>query len=111
MALQAPNHNVNKDEYVVDMIGHETHYWEGTESGLPGAFEFKGACTSGDGSYDTGSKSMGSGFYNFGQLGWNTQTPLPPSSLHDQRIRNSRKVGREDEGVKMDRLWSETQPL
>jgi hypothetical protein len=42
---------------------------------------------------------MGAGFCNFGQLGWNTQTPIPPSSLHDQRIRNSRKVGREDEGV------------
>jgi ribonuclease HI len=80
-------------------VGHETHYWQGTESGLLGAFEFKGACTAGDGSCDTGSKSMGAGFCNLGQLGWNTQTPLPPSSLHDQRTRNSRKVGREDEGV------------
>jgi hypothetical protein len=25
--LQAPNHNFGKDEYVVDMTGHETHYW------------------------------------------------------------------------------------
>ena len=81
------------------MMGHEAHYWQGTESGLLGAFKFKGACTAGDGSCDTGSKSMGAGFCNLGQLGWNTQTPLPPSSLHDQRTRNSRKVGREDESV------------
>ena len=43
-ALQAPIHNCGKDEYVVDMTGHETHYWQGTESGLLGAFEFTGAC-------------------------------------------------------------------
>jgi hypothetical protein len=42
---------------------------------------------------------MGAGFCNLGQLGWNTQTPLPPPDLHEQRTRNSRKVGREDEGV------------
>jgi hypothetical protein len=44
-ALQEPNHNFGKDEYVIDMMGHEAHYWQGTESGLLGAFEFKGACT------------------------------------------------------------------
>jgi len=98
-ALHAPNHNFGKDEYTVDTLGHEAHYWQGTESGLLGAFEFKGACTAGDGSCDNGSRSMGAGFCNLGQLGWNTQTPLPPSALHDQRTRNSRKVGREDEGV------------
>jgi hypothetical protein len=48
-ALQEPNHNFGKDKCVVDMIGHETHYWQGTESGLLGAFEFKGSCTAGDG--------------------------------------------------------------
>ncbi len=42
---------------------------------------------------------MGTGFCILGQLGWNTQTPFPPSSLHDQHTRNSRKVWREDEGV------------
>ena len=99
MALQAPNHNFGKDEYMDDMTGHETHYWQGTESSLLGAFECQRACTAGDGSCDTGSKSMGTGFCNFSRLGWNTQTPLPPSSLHDQRTLNSRKVGREDEGV------------
>jgi hypothetical protein len=42
-ALQTPNHNFDKDEYAIDMMGHEAHYWQGTESGLLGAFEFKGA--------------------------------------------------------------------
>ncbi len=98
-ALQAPNHNFGKDEYVIDMMGHEAHYWQGTESGVLGALEFKRACTTGDGSCDTGSKSMGSGFCNLGQLVWNTPTPLPPSALHEQRTRNSKKVGREDEGI------------
>ncbi len=46
-ALKAPNHNCGKDEYVVDMKGHEAQYWQGTESGLLGAFEFQGACTTG----------------------------------------------------------------
>jgi len=50
MALQTPNHNSGKDEYVVDMTGHESQYWQGTESGLLGAFEFQGECTAGDGS-------------------------------------------------------------
>ena len=40
---------------------------------------------------------MGAGFCNFIRLGWSTQTPLPPSSLQDQRALNSSKVGREDE--------------
>jgi hypothetical protein len=71
--LQSPNHKFGKDEYLVDMTGPETHYWQGTESGLLGAFEFQGACTVGDGSCDTGSKSMGTDFCNFILLGWNTQ--------------------------------------
>ena len=104
MSLQAPVHNFGKDEYVVDMTGHEAQYWQGTESGLLGAFEFQGACTTGDGSCDSSSKSMGAGFCNFSRLGWSTQTPLPPSSLQHKRTLNSRKVGREDEGVSSSRL-------
>ena len=49
MALQAPDHNFGKDEYVVDMTGHEAQYWQGTESGLLVEFEFQGAYTAGDG--------------------------------------------------------------
>ena len=64
-----------------------------------GEQEFQGSCTAGDGSCDTDSKSMGTGFCNFSHLGWNTQTPLSPSSLQNQRILNSSKVGREEEGV------------
>jgi hypothetical protein len=25
-ALKAPNHNFGKDEYAIDMMGHEVHY-------------------------------------------------------------------------------------
>jgi hypothetical protein len=101
--LQTPNHNFDKDVYVVDMTGHKTHYWLGTESGVLGVFEFQRACTSGDYSCDTGSKSMGTGFCNFNHLNCSTQTPIPPSSLQDQSTLNSRKVGREDEGVNSSR--------
>ena len=83
--------------------GHEIHYWQGTESGLLRAFEFQGTCTAGDGSCDTDSKSMRAGFCNCNRLGWDTQRPLPSSSLQDQRTLNSRKVGREDEGVSSSR--------
>ncbi len=96
-AFQVPNHSLGKDEYVVDMTGYETQYCQGTELGLLGSFEFQGTCTGGDGSYDTGSRSMGSGFCNFSHLGWNTETPLPPSSVQDQHTLNSNKVGREDD--------------
>jgi predicted MPP superfamily phosphohydrolase len=41
--LLTPNHNFGKDEYVVDLAGHEARYWQGTESGLLGDFEFQGA--------------------------------------------------------------------
>jgi hypothetical protein len=74
--LLTPNHNFGKDEYVVDLAGHEARYWQGTESGLLGDFEFQGACgTAGDGSCDAGSRSMGTGFCNFNSLGLDTQTP------------------------------------
>ncbi len=65
-ALLTPNHNFGKDEYVVDITGHviETWYWEETESGLLGGFEFKGAYTVADGSCDDDSRSMWEGFCN-----------------------------------------------
>lgn len=68
-ALLAPNHNFGKDGGVVDLTGHEAGYWQGIESGLIGAFEFKGASTAGDGSCDAGSRSTGAGFCNLSLLG------------------------------------------
>jgi hypothetical protein len=55
-----------------------------------------------DGSCDTDSRSMGTGFRNFNH-GWNNQTPLPPPLLQEQHTRHSSKVGREDEGVSSSR--------
>ena len=56
-ALTAPQHNVGKDAYTVDLKSDEKLYWLGTESGLLGAFGFEGACTVGDGSSDPPTKS------------------------------------------------------
>ena len=104
-AFPAPNHNFGKDEYADDITGHEARYWQGTESGLLGAFEFKGASsgTAGDGSCDTGSRSMGAGFCNFNlpRLA-HPNTKSPP--LHqEQRTQHTSRVGREDEGVSSNR--------
>jgi hypothetical protein len=93
------NHNFGKDEYVVDMTGHETQHWQGTESGLLGSFEFQGTYTGGDNSCDTDTRCKGTGFCNLNHLDWNTQTPLPPPLLQEQRPLHSRKVGQEDEDV------------
>ena len=79
-ALLAPNHNFGKDEYAVDLAGHGARYWQGTESGLLGAFEFKGASTSGDGSCGIGSRSMGAAFCNFNRLGWDPNSAVPTPS-------------------------------
>ena len=46
---------------------------------------------------------MGAGFCNFNRLGWDTQTPLSPPLLQEQRTLHSSKVGREDEGVSSNR--------
>ena len=66
-ALTAPQYNVGKDAYTVDLECNEKLYWLGTESGILGAFGFEGACTAGDGSCDPPTKSMGcknNGFEN-----------------------------------------------
>ena len=55
--LPAPQYNVGKDAYTVDLESDEKLYWLGTESGLLGAFGFEGACTVGDGSSDPPTKS------------------------------------------------------
>jgi len=98
-ALTAPQRNAGKDEYIVDLEGHEKLYWLGTESGLIGAFGFAGACTAGDGSCDPPTRSMGVGFCNFRVLRWNTDTPLPQPLLQEQSTRDSSKVDREEEGL------------
>ena len=42
---------------------------------------------------------MGAGFCNFRALQWNTNTPLSQPLLQEQRIRDSSKVVREEEGL------------
>jgi hypothetical protein len=77
--LMAPQQNAGKDEYIVDLEGHEKLYWLVTESGHIGTFGFAGACTAGDGSCDPPTRSMGAGFCNFRSMQWNTDTPLSQS--------------------------------
>ena len=102
-ALMAPQQNAGKDEYTVDLEDNEELYWLGTESGLMGAFVFEGACTVGDASCDPPTSSMGAGFCNFRVMYWNTDTPLPQPLLQEHRIRESSKVGREEEGLTSNR--------
>ena len=68
-SLPVTHGNQGKDEYtvfeVVDLAGHEKQYWLGTESGLLGSFNFDGACTTGDGSCDRSTGSIGARFCNF----------------------------------------------
>ena len=46
---------------------------------------------------------MGAGFCNFRDMQWNTDTPLSQPLLQEQSIRESSKVGREEEGVSSNR--------
>ena len=46
---------------------------------------------------------MGAGFCNFRSMQWNTDTPLSQPLLQEQRIRESSKVGREEEGLSSNR--------
>ena len=46
---------------------------------------------------------MGAGFCNFRVMEWNTDTPLSQPLLQEQRIHESSKVGREEEGVSSNR--------
>ena len=97
--LTAPQYNVGKDVYTLDLEINEKMYWLGIESGLLGVFGFEGSCTVGDDSCDPPTKSMGVVFCNFSDMQWNTTTPLPQDLLEEQRIRKSNKVDREEEGL------------
>jgi len=67
-ALLTPQQSYGKDRYTIDLTGPERTYWLGTESGLLDVFHFDGACTTGDGSCDVASLSMGEGFCNISSL-------------------------------------------
>ena len=53
---------------------------------------------------------MGAGFCNLSSLEWLTEKPLTSDRLHEQRTKQSHKVGREGEGLSSNRpelvaLW------
>ncbi len=101
--LTAPQYNVGKDAYTVDLEINKKVYCLVTESGLLGSFGFEGECGAGDGSCKPPTNSMGVVFCNFSVMQWNTTTPLPHVFLQEQRIRESSKVGREVEGLSSNR--------
>ena len=70
-----------KDECHARLAGIEREYWMGTEIGRLGGYGFRGTVSAGDGSNQKGGK-MGAEYVN----------------LRKQRIRQQRKVGREEEG-------------
>ena len=68
-ALAASRQNFGKDSYIIDREGPERSYWLGTESELLGVFHFDGTFTSGDGSCDVTSHTMGADFCKLSSLG------------------------------------------
>jgi ribonuclease HI len=46
---------------------------------------------------------MGAGFCNLNSLKWLTEEPLTPARMHEQRSKQSHKVGREEEGMSSNR--------
>ena len=101
--IMKPGQNHGKDSYTIDLTGTKATYWLGTESGLLGAFQFDGPCTDGDGSCDVRSLTMDAGFCNLNSLKWLTEEPLTPTRMHEQRSKQSHRVGREEEGMSSNR--------
>jgi hypothetical protein len=89
--LLTTQQNYGKDNYTIDLIGSESTYWLGTESGLLGVFHFDGTCKVGDGSCDVASLSIGAGFYNLKSLKWVKGEPLTTTRSHEQRQHNHTK--------------------
>ena len=56
---EAWDHEHSKDEMNIDLRGLERHYWNGTEAGLLGCYDFPGESWAGDGSVHKG--AMGAG--------------------------------------------------
>ena len=69
-ALQSPSNTDNKDACILDLIGPENDYWNGTEAGRLKAYNFPGTCAAGDGSNHEKTKAMGAGFCTLKELHW-----------------------------------------
>ncbi len=80
-ALQAPSISDNKDECVLDLIGPEKDYWNGTEAGRFKTYNFPGTCAAGDGSNHEKTKDMGAGFCTLKELHWGRRDLLDRESI------------------------------
>jgi ribonuclease HI len=102
-ALQAPSNADNKDECILDLIGPEKDYWNGTEAGRLKAYNFPGTCGAGDGSNHEKTKTMGAGFCTLKELHWVRRDLRDRESILRHNARYCAGVGRDIEGVSSNR--------
>jgi ribonuclease HI len=102
-ALQSPSNTDNKDECILDLIGPERDYWNGTEAGRLKAYNFPGTCAAGDGSNHEKTKAMGAGFCTLKELHWGRRDLRDRESILRHNARYCAGVGRGNEGASSNR--------
>jgi hypothetical protein len=102
-ALQAPSNTDNKDECILDLIGPEKDYWNGTEAGRLKAYNFPGTCAAGDGSNHEKTKTMGAGFCTLKELHWGRSDLRDRVKILRHNARYCAGVGRGNEGASSNR--------
>jgi ribonuclease HI len=102
-ALQAPSNTDNKDECILDLIGPEKDYWNGTEAGRLKAYNFPGTCAAGDGSNHEKTKTMGAGFCTLKELHWGRRDLRDRAKILRHNARYCAGVGRGNEGASSNR--------
>jgi hypothetical protein len=102
-ALQSPSNTDNKDECILDRIGPEKDYWNGTEAGRLKAYNFPGTCAAGDDSNHAKTKTMGAGFCTLKELHWGRRDLRDRESILRHNARYCAGVGRGNEGTSSNR--------
>jgi hypothetical protein len=102
-ALQSPSNTDNKDECILDLIGPEKDYWNGTEAGRLKTYNFPGTCAAGDGSNHEKTKTMGTGFCTLKELHWGRKDLRDRESILRHNARYCAGVGRGNEDTSSNR--------
>jgi hypothetical protein len=92
-ALQSPSNTDNKDECILDLIGPEKDYWNGTEAGRLKVYNCSGTCAAGDGSNHEKTKTMGAGFCTLKELHWGRRDLRDRESILRHNARYCAGVG------------------
>jgi hypothetical protein len=82
-----PKQHNNKDECILDLIGPEKDYWNGTEAGRLKIYNFPGTCAGGDWSNHEKTKSMGAGFCTLKELHWDRRDLRDRESILHHNVR------------------------